>query len=145
MFERIVVGVDGSDHAQRALAAAAELATQAGGTVYVVEAVHYPSAGEVARELAELPDEFKNAYDAMAGERVTLDWAEKFLGDRGVEHSTSMIESAPADAILDEADRVDADLIVVGSRGLGRGTRLLRGSVSTKVAGHTDRSVLVLH
>jgi nucleotide-binding universal stress UspA family protein len=46
---------------------------------------------------------------------------------------------------LQVAEDVDADLIVVGSRGLGRGTRFLRGSVSTRVAGHAKTSFLVIH
>ena len=56
-----------------------------------------------------------------------------------------VIDDDPASAILDVAEKVEADLIVVGSRGLGRASRFVRGSVSAKVANHAHTSFLVLH
>ena len=69
-------------------------------------------------------------------------WWPTGLGVKAVGH---LVEDDPASAILDTADDVEADLVVVGSRGLGRATRFLRGSVSSKVASHAKRSVLVVH
>ncbi len=71
-FSRIVVGIDGSEHATRALAAAAELASASGGTIHLVCGVHYPSAHEVAETIRQMPEEFRNSYDAMATERDAL-------------------------------------------------------------------------
>ena len=67
------------------------------------------------------------------------------LDERGVNHKGHFVDEDPASAILDVADKVDADLIVVGSRGLGRASRLVRGSVSSKIANHAQRSFLVVH
>ena len=50
----------------------------------------------------------------------------------------------PAEAILEVAESVHADLIVVGARGLGLVGRFIRGSVSTKVAHHSSCDVLVV-
>jgi nucleotide-binding universal stress UspA family protein len=143
-FNTIVVGIDGSDHAQRALSEAAELALASGGTIHLVCGVHYPSAHEVAETLRQMPEEFRNAYDAMATERDVLTAAGRYLESRGVSYDGDLFEGHPAEVIVDEAERHDADLIVIGSRGLGRATRLLRGSVSHHVANHADRSVLIV-
>jgi nucleotide-binding universal stress UspA family protein len=51
---------------------------------------------------------------------------------------------SPADVIVDEAEDNGADLIVVGTRGLHAGRRLLLGSVSTKVVHHAPCDVLVV-
>ena len=143
-FTNIVVGIDGSPHAQRALAAAAELAAGCDGTVHVVCGVHYPSAHEVAETMRQIPEEFRNAYDAMATERDALHWAGEYLDERAITHDENLAEGHPAEVILDEAERHGADLIVIGSRGLGRATRFLRGSVSHHIANHADRSVLIV-
>lgn len=143
-FTSIVVGIDGSDHARRALTEAAELALASGGTVHCVCGVHYPSAHEVAETLRQIPEEFRNSYDAMAAEREAIADAARYLTGLGVPHDGDLVEGHPAEVIIDEAERHDADLIVIGSRGLGRATRLLRGSVSHHVANHADRSVLIV-
>lgn len=143
-FSEIVVGIDGSEHAQRALTEAAALALASGGTIHLVCGVHYPSAHEVADTLHQLPEEFRNAYDAMATEREALAAASRQLDGLGIPHDADLYEGHPAEVIIDEAERHDADLIVVGSRGLGRARRLLRGSVSHHVANHADRSVLIV-
>lgn len=143
-FSTIVVGIDGSEHAQRALSEAAELARASGGTIHLVCGVHYPSAHEVAETLRQIPEEFRNSYDAVAAERDALTAAARYLDSCGIAHDGDLYEGHPAEVIIDEAERRDADLIVVGSRGLGRATRLLRGSVSHHVANHADRSVLIV-
>ena len=142
-MDAVVVGFDGSSNAELALDAAAEIVAP-GGTVHVVTAFHAPAQHEVAEVIAALPDEFKHTYDLLATPRGHLRTAELHLEGRGVDHKGHFVEDDPASAILDVADVVDADLIVVGSRGLGRGTRFLRGSVSSRVAGHADRSFLIV-
>ena len=56
-----------------------------------------------------------------------------------------VVPDDPATAILDVADREGAELVVVGSRGLGGMKRFLRGSVSARVAAHAPMSVLIVH
>ena len=63
-------------------------------------------------------------------------------GRKAVSH---FVEDHPAVAILDVADEVGAEMIIVGSRGLGRTTRFLRGSVSSRVASHAKTSFMVIH
>lgn len=145
MFGRsVVVGFDGSEHAHKALEAAAEIVAD-GGIVHVVTAYDPPSARQVAEIIASLPEEFRDAFDLLASARSYLEQAESYLGRVGVDHKGHFVDGHPAHAILEVADDVDADLIIVGSRGIGRGTRMIRGSVSARVASHATTSFLVIH
>lgn len=140
----IVVGFDGSANARDAVETAADVLTP-GGTVHAVVAYRLPSVSETERLWNELPEEFRADFDVLAGPESLHDEVVAMLESLGVTAVGHLVEDDPASAILDTADDVDADLVVVGSRGLGRATRFLRGSVSSKVASHAKRSVLVVH
>jgi nucleotide-binding universal stress UspA family protein len=140
----VVVGFDGSANAHLALEAAAELVTD-GGIVHVVTAYDPPSARQMSEIMASMPAEFRNSFDLLAPARSYLESAEGFLGRVDVDCKGHFVDGHPAKAILDVADDVDADLVVVGSRGIGRGTRYIRGSVSARVASHAKTSFLIVH
>ncbi len=142
--DTIVVGYDGSSHARRALEASISLVPPS-GTVHVVVAYHAPSASDLAAIMRALPDEYKTGLDLMATPRAHLRDAMGLLDARGVKAEAHFIEARPSEAILDTADEVGADLVIVGSRGLGRATRVLRGSVSTRIANHAKTSYLVVN
>lgn len=141
----IVVGTDGSNGADAALEAAAEIAEAFDSEVHVIAARRNPHPGDVALIRAELPEEFRASYDPTATDRTMLDDAVRHVASHDVKVHSHACSGDAASAILDVADDVDADLIVVGSRGLGATMRFLRGSVSTKVMHHADRDVLVVH
>ncbi len=143
-FANIVVGYDGSACAMDALETATSLSAD-DTVVHVVTAFDAPTLSEINALYASVPEEFTRNIDVVSTQRRPLDQAEKFLADRGVRHAGHFLDDDPAAAILEVADQVDADLIVVGSRGLGRATRLIRGSVSSKIANHAHRSFLVVH
>lgn len=143
-LDTIVVGFDGSPTASRALDAAAELISPE-GTVHVVVAFHLPSASDTAQVLAELPPEFRDNYNPLQGPEADMQRAALHLDQVGVTYEQHLIKDHPAAAILDVADNVDAQMIVVGSRGMSRSTRFLRGSVSSRVASHSTRSFMVVH
>ena len=140
----LVVGIDGSENGQSALETAADLVAD-GGTVHVVTAFDPPAARATAEVLDALPDEYKAGYDQMAVPHALLGDAEAFLERRGVAVKTHLVRESPSSGILDVAEQVGADLVVVGSRGLGPTTRFLRGSVSTRIATHAECSVLIVH
>ena len=141
----IVVGTDGSRGAEAAVEAAAEIAEAFDGEVHVIMARRTVQPGDVALVRAELPEEFRLAYDPTEADRTRLDDAAHRVVKHGVAVHSHVSNGDPAAAILDLADDVDADLIVVGSRGQGATMRFLRGSVSTKVMHHADRNVLIVH
>lgn len=143
-FDTIVVGFDGSSNARVALEAAIGLAN-AGTTMHVVTAYDPLAAHEINRVIAMVPDEFKTGFDPLATPRGHLRDAEALVRERGIDCKGHFVEDKPSAAILDTAEAVGADLIVVGSRGLGRATRFVRGSVSSRIAAHAPRSFLVVH
>jgi len=143
-MENIVVGCDGSETATEAVETAAQLSAWSGGTVHAVAASNPRDDAEMRRRLSSMPAEYQTAFSSGAHELEILANVARTLERRGVTCHTYQRSGDPADAILSVADQVDADLIVVGSRGLARGTRRFRGSVSTKVSAHADRSYLVI-
>ncbi len=140
----VLVGYDGSDDARRAVEAAAGVVAE-GGVVHVLVAYKSQPPGQVTRIVKDLPPEFRDSFDVLAAPESMLADAEGLLTSHGVTHTGHLVDDHPADAILDTAEKIGADLIVVGSRGLGRAARLVRGSVSTRVATHARTSVLIVH
>lgn len=134
----IVVGTDGSAGATLALDRAAGLAKADGATVHVVTAVPPPLREPyVSSARTEHVDAGGVAESVLARARHVLEEA-------GVAVETHTRGGDPAEAILDVAREVDAELIVVGARGLGGLKRFLLGSVSTKVSHYADRTVMVV-
>jgi nucleotide-binding universal stress UspA family protein len=131
---KVVVGYDGSEHAKRALERAAELASDQDTLVVVASAepkvVTAPSEGA-----HQDPSE-------MQRRRRALDEAQEQLSSRGLKAEYVESYGDPGHAIV-EAGK-DADLIVVGSRGLNRLERVFLGSVSTKVVQRANCDVLVV-
>ncbi|MBP1449654.1 MAG: universal stress protein, partial [Thermoproteus sp.] len=63
---------------------------------------------------------------------------------QGVAAETALLEGDPASSIIEYSERVGADLIVTGSRGLSAIKRIFLGSVSTGIVTHAKRPVLVV-
>lgn len=140
----VVVGFDGSDNSQRAIDAALVVLNE-GGTVHLVSAYDAPSAREVREAYASVPDQYTVSIDLMAGPRTKLEAAAKSIADKGIKVKEHFIDDDPAAAILHIGEDVSADMIVVGSRGLGRASQVVRGSVSTKIAHHAHIDFMVIH
>ena len=135
-FERIVLGVDGSDNAARAVDVAVRLATLAGAQVVAVHAVGLLEGGG---EASETPS---HRHAALL-EAMEHDWC-KPLHDAGVPTSHELRDGNPVIVLLAVADETRADLLVLGSRGLGGFPELLLGSTSTQVAQHAHCPVVIV-
>jgi nucleotide-binding universal stress UspA family protein len=136
MFERIVVGTDGSGTASAAVKHAAELAAAGGGELVVVSAFAHPREGAPV---------FTNPEQAGAeAARGLLHDVEKHYAD-SVKVRTVLREGNAADAIIDVAEEEGADLIVVGNRGMTGAKRALLGSVPNTVSHHAPCHVLIVH
>jgi nucleotide-binding universal stress UspA family protein len=142
--QTVVVGYDGSPDARRALDAAMDHIAD-DGVVHVVTAFDPPTRAQLNRILATLPVEFQNSASLEETPRGYLRDAEARLGHAGVRHEGHFVDGHPAAAILDVSDEVGADLIVIGTRGLGRVDRFLRGSVSARIANHARTSLMMIH
>ena len=137
----IVVGVDGSDRARDALRFALEEARLRGAVVRVVAAWHVPVAaygGTFVPPDPALVDQL--GPDALRAVERALEDAGDLAADVSVE--TVVREGAPARVLLEEAD--EADLLVLGSRGLGGFRGLLLGSVSQQCAHHAPCPVVIV-
>jgi len=139
MFSHILLGVDGSEHALHAAKTAGDLArTMRSETLRVVVAFEVVPAylGEPHLQIA-ISTRMKDA------ESILQSALEKVGEIPGVLH-TEILEGSPAEAILDVVDTRKNDLIVIGSRGLGRLAGALLGSQSQKVVQHAPCPVLIV-
>ena len=142
MYKTILVGTDGSPTADQAVAAAAGLARQWGATLHVVTG--FRSSSPAMAELAGAAMVDTGAGTALrreaadeVGRRAAESWCD------GVHTELHAVAGDPADAILNTANGVGADLIVVGSKGM-RGARRILGSVPNSVAHGAECAVLVV-
>jgi len=143
LFERIVVGTDGSDTAAEAVRQATELARATGAKLDIVSAYEPVSARQLREEGGEIPGDVAHAVGPKEDVNVVLEGASKPAGEAGVEVATHAREGDPADAILDLAEEINADLIVVGNKGMTGARRFLLGSVPNKISHHAPCSVYI--
>lgn len=141
MAETIVVGTDGSDTAKQAVAEAVRLAKALDAEVHVV------TAFEPARraKVVGAPEGAQKFWGPLTNDvaRSIIDEADASIRAAGVKVEPHMVQKAPAEALLDVANEVDATLIVVGSQGMA-GARRLLGSVPNKVSHEARTNVLIV-
>ena len=145
MFRSILVGFDGSPHAERALSEAVAIARADHATLTVLAVVPDPSPLTGMGSLG-----FGGASFALAESELEHDYATHL--DAAVEALPSdlsvtklLVHGRPGPAIVHEAREGHHDLVVVGSRGRGELYSLLLGSVSRHVLQASPIPVLVVH
>lgn len=174
MAKRILVATDGSDTAERAVDTAARLAKALGKDLCIVHVLMHGRPSEEWLRMAEVEHLAERVMPEPAGGgtggRITIgdviargreDAAASrmlvLLGDEIVARAKARAEDAGvavvttrvssgdyADEILDLAEAEDAEMIVMGRRGLGRVREALLGSVSQKVLHHAPCTVVVV-
>jgi nucleotide-binding universal stress UspA family protein len=134
-FSKVMVAVDGSPNAAHALDVAAQVAIASSADLIVVHAVgllEEQSVHDISVE--DRVDEIENQVD---------EWCQP-LRDANVEHTVEVVPGSPVPALLLAASRAGADLLVVGSRGVGgHGGRQL-GSTSQGLVQESEVPVLVV-
>ena len=144
MFRSIVVGTDGSETAGKAVEAAVQLAKMCDAALHVVSAYEPVPKGRLREESRQAPEDTQWMINPREDVDATLSDAADKVREAGVEVDTFAREGDPADAILDVAEERDADLIVVGNKGMTGAKRFLLGSVPNKVSHHAPCSVLII-
>ena len=144
MIGSMVVGTDGSDTASEAVRQATQLAHQLGAKVHLVSAYEPVSEGRLREERQNVPGDMQWMVNPRADVNDTLSSAAQGLEELGIEVETHAREGDPADAILDVAEEQNADLIVVGNKGMTGAKRFLLGSVPNKVSHHAPCSVMII-
>jgi len=144
MFSAIVVGTDGSETARKAVQQATDLARQVGATISLVSAYQPVSNARIRDEKREVPKDMEWMVNPREDVEATLNEASEEVQGAGVKVETFAREGDAADAILDVAEEQNADLIVVGNKGMTGAKRFLLGSVPNKVSHHAPCSVLII-
>ncbi|MGP0032163.1 MAG: universal stress protein [Acidimicrobiales bacterium] len=143
MYKVIVVGTDGSGRAGIAVREALGIAKSSGATLHVVHVVHTTTMlaaenvdlGAIADATAEMHQE---------GNRICAQ-IEAEAEHQGVATQVHNVEGEPAQVLLGVAEGVNADLIVIGNRGMSGIKRFVLGSVPNKVAHRCPCSVLIVN
>ena len=174
MIDKILLAVDGSQHAQRAINLAAELAGKLHADLSIVHVLMHGRPPEELMHMAEIEHLVQEAHAVVSpgiayvtgshpevlgaastdprsarivtllGEQVVTR-AKTHCSEKGVRHIKTSIRSGDyADEILEAAKEFNVDMIVIGSRGLGVLKRTVLGSVSQKVLHHANCSVLTV-
>lgn len=136
MFQTVVVGADDSQTARQAVLIAADVAQLAGGKLHIVTA--YDPKGIKSQDL---PEEFRYSAARHPAD-LLLEGLSQIVRERGLEPVVHAATSNPADAIVEIAEQVGADLIVVGNKGM-KGVRRVLGSIPNTVAHSAPCSVLI--
>ncbi len=142
-IKRILVAVDGSENATRAVKVASTVAKDNNAKLTILHVITIPAvvySGDVAFPLNKIEVEARRQ-----GEKY-VESAESTAWQAGVKAETEIIESidSPVRGITDYSEKNMIDLIVVGTRGLGGFKRLLLGSVASGVVHYAHCSVLVV-
>lgn len=140
MYDRILVPTDGSEFAETAAEAAIELAKTMDATVHAICVVETGPLGSVS-----LPGDTASADDVLGerGDEYVTQIADR-AGELDVPVTTEVRQGVPVREIIDYADDVDADVIVMGTRGRGGISRMMLGSVAEGVTRHSGRDVLIV-
>ena len=139
---KILISVDLSEATQRVLQVAARIAQALSGEAWVLHVaepdpdfVGYDAGPEVVRD--QVAREFRDEH------RKVQKYADE-LRDGGIKATALLIQGPIVETVLKEAERLDADLLIVGSHGFGAVYDLLVGSVSRGILKEADIPVLVV-
>lgn len=142
-IRKVVVGVDGSQHAAHAVQWAVRMAKAMGSEVIAVFVVTPPVYFDAGYGMPNVPIQYDKEWRQEMKKELDETWC-KPLAEAGVTYRTVMDDGRAASVIISIAEAEDADLVLVGRRGRGGMAELLLGSVSHELVLHCKRPVLVI-
>jgi nucleotide-binding universal stress UspA family protein len=143
MFNRIVVGTDGSETAKEAVLTAIELAKLSDAKLEIVSAYEPIPQQRLKDEAEGISGDVSHAVNPREDVQFILDQAAAEAKKEKVDVVTHPREGDPADAILDVAEENGADLVLVGNKGMTGAKRFLLGSVPNKISHHATCDVWI--
>jgi nucleotide-binding universal stress UspA family protein len=160
LYSSLLVGVDGSPTSMRALDAASRLSATLAIKPTVVCAYEPLSESELdavradesdaiaqwgaSRTLADTPAEFRWRIAAAAEANDVLERAVDHAAKFGVDADARAVQGAPAEVLLDIAERENIDLLVVGSVGMTGAKRFMLGNVPHRLSHHAPTDLLIM-
>jgi len=144
MFDRIVVGTDGSDTATQAVKTAIELAKLSKATLEIVTAYEPVPQSRLRDESEGISGDVAHSVNPREDVELVLGNAAAEAKKADVDVITHPREGDPADAILDVAEENNADLVLVGNKGMTGARRFLLGSVPNKISHHAPCDVWIV-
>jgi len=172
VIENIVVAIDGSDHASNALSVAIDLASKYEAKLTLVHVLTHDHPPQEFARMAEVENLLEPKQPNVSSKKDTFSAVSQFisggkadkearvialLGEQIIEKASKSVKQAGvkrlaseicigdyANCILEVANKTDADIIVMGRRGLSNLKGFVTGSVSHKVSQRADCSVLTV-
>lgn len=148
-MERILLAIDGSEHAQRAAELSGELSAKLGAKVDVIHVLpddefHSPGLHTYVDDYSRIEQYRETRLAALKsrGSSLVVAAARQVEAAGGEVGEEEVAVGDPAEEIVTMARRTHADCIVMGRRGLGTLRGLTLGSVSNKVANLTDKTLI---
>ena len=141
-MDRILIATDGSRPAREAVELGLELAAEHEATPIFVHVIPEIDVMPTSGLGISIPPAV--VHEPTDADGASLDDALDLAAEHGIPARAQLLSGSPAAQIVAYADSVGADLIVVGTRGHGRITSAVLGSVSRGVLAQTRRPVLVV-
>ena len=140
MFTKILVPVDGSDNSYKALEAALVLSEKLGSNISVVNVMEQVPITHIESEklLSELLEAYKKENQEI------LSKCSDIAHQKGITIKTVLLQGNPASVILDYSKKENFDLVIMGSRGMGKFKELILGSVSSKIVHHSPCAIMII-
>lgn len=140
MIATVAVGTDGSGTAAKAVHAAVDLAERYGARIVFISAYSPVDEVRLRHEKRDAPEEIQWTINPEEDVDATLRECEELAEERGLKWGSEAAQGDPADVLVRLADKHDADVLVIGNRGMHR--RVL-GSVPNSVT-HTANCTVYL-
>jgi nucleotide-binding universal stress UspA family protein len=141
MIATVAVGTDGSDTASKAVEAALELAQRFEAKVVFLSAYKPVDEHRLRKEQRDAPQDVQWTINPQEDVEATFSDAQELADERGLKWESAAEEGDPADVLVSLAEKHDADVLVIGNKGMQR--RIL-GSVPNSVTHNATCSVFVV-
>ena len=141
MVQTVAVGTDGSGTADKAVEFAIDLAARYEAKIIFISAYDPASESRLRRESREAPDDVQWASSPVEDVDATLRECEERAEERGLRWASEARQGDPAKILVELAASNDADLLVIGNKGM---ERKVLGSVPNSVSHHAPCSVLIV-